>query len=36
MIRITQPVPKGEFTVKAEAVSASGAVFTEERKVSTY
>lgn len=36
MIPITQPVPKGEFTVKVEAVSASGGTYTEEKKVSTY
>ncbi len=36
MIPITQPVPKGEFTVKVEAVSAAGGTYTEEKKVSTY
>lgn len=36
MIPITQPVPKGEFMVKVEAVSAAGGKYIEEKKVSTY
>jgi len=36
VIPAAMQIPKGEYTVKIEAVSKSGEVFTAEKKVSTY
>jgi hypothetical protein len=35
-IPAAQPIPKGEFIARIEAVSKSGEVFRAEKKVSTY
>ena len=36
VIPVAMQIPKGEFTAKIEATTKSGAVYTAEKKVSTY